>query len=95
MVREEPFVFVIHDFVSAAECDMLISMIRSSQQQPSATASAQVRSHDRQGPELLGTPAGLPCTRAARAAQGSSEGSPVHARCFARHICGCCLCIVT
>eukprot|EP00802_Teleaulax_amphioxeia_P022507 Tamp_22961.p1 GENE.Tamp_22961~~Tamp_22961.p1 ORF type:complete len:320 (+),score=59.05 Tamp_22961:3-962(+) len=42
MVREEPFVFVIHDFVSAAECDMLISMIRSSQQQPSATASAQV-----------------------------------------------------
>jgi UTP-glucose-1-phosphate uridylyltransferase len=41
LVREEPFVFIINDFLSAAECEMLIAMIHSSQQQPSATASAQ------------------------------------------------------
>jgi len=41
LVREEPFVFIINDFLSAAECEMLIAMIHSSQQQSSATASVQ------------------------------------------------------
>ena len=41
LVCEHPFIFVVHDFVSAMECDQLIEMLTSGFSQPSATAPAQ------------------------------------------------------
>ena len=41
LVHEEPYIFVVHDFLSSSECTQLLSLAGECQQQASATAPEQ------------------------------------------------------
>lgn len=41
LVHEEPYIFVVHDFLSSSECTQLVALAGECQQQASATAPEQ------------------------------------------------------
>ena len=41
LIHEEPFVFLLHNFLSPAECQELVGLLQTAKQQPSATAQGQ------------------------------------------------------